>query len=82
MIFAPGDTAEVTAGLGSFTTVGNPVIFIDGQQQQLDANGIALYHKKVGKEKRRTIPVVITFTNPHTGKKESIENEISYTVKQ
>ena len=82
MVFAAGDTAEITAGLGSFTTTGNPIIYINGQQQQLDANGVAFYRKKVGKEEKGKIPVVITFTNPHTGEKTSVQKQISYIVKK
>jgi len=82
MVFAAGDTAEITAGLGSFTTTGNPIIYINGQQQQLDANGIAFYRKKVGKEEKGKIPIVITFTNPHTGEKTSVQKQISYIVKK
>jgi hypothetical protein len=74
-----GETLEVKAGLGAFSTASNPIITINGQRQIVNENGFASYKIAVG-EKDDRIPVSISFKNPNTGEPVTKTMYVSYTV--
>lgn|GEM_PF-6931805 len=77
----PGETLELTAGLGLFSAENKPLITINGHKQNVDFNGISVYQKKVGNVSGEyTVPITISFKNPNTGKIQFVSKTVSYTV--
>jgi len=75
----PGDELEVTAGVGAFSAAAKPDIYINGQKQNLTADGIADYKTKVSST--GNINVKIEYYKPD-GTKDVINKEVKYTVGQ
>ena len=80
MYFLPGQTLEINVGLGRFSNDIKHKVIISGQQQLLNADGIAEYKKVVTVGKGGSIPIVITYTDPNTGEQQTVTKNISYTV--
>lgn len=75
-----GETLEIIAGLGAFTTVNKPDIIINGKPSAVDENGVATYKIKVTGTGGK-IPVSISFIDPNTGQIVTWSKEISYIVR-
>jgi hypothetical protein len=75
-----GQSIEVCAGIGCFSTSIRPVITMDGKRIKAEDNGVAtcIFYakKKVG---TYTIPVTIEYPRPD-GSKQTISKNIKYTV--
>ena len=75
-----GDEIKITAGIGTFSIVMQPVITISGKNMQPGENGVVTYEfnspLKAGKY---LVPVKIEFTKPD-GSKGYITKDIEYTV--
>lgn len=77
----PGQPLEITAGIGAYSKMGNSTkITIDGGYVALNANGIADYKTTVGGPGTYTKTVHIEYFNQATGKMETKDVPISYTV--
>jgi hypothetical protein len=75
-----GQEIEITAGVGSFSRMGNPKITIDGKEFPIGEYGTANYKFKASKKVGKYIlPVKIEYTD-EDGKKEMITKEVEYTV--
>lgn len=77
----PGQPLEITAGIGAYSKMGNNTkITIDGGYVALNANGVADYKTTVGGPGTYTKNVHIEYFNQATGRIETKEVPISYTV--
>ena len=77
----PGETLEIQAGIGAFSTRGNPEIVIDGKLSKINEDGYVLYKTKTpNKPGTYSIPVHLSFVNPTTGKDESWMVNVNYTI--
>jgi len=75
-----GEKIEITAGIGSFSTRGSPVITINRKNVTLSENGVAIYSFKASnKPGKHFVPVTLEFTD-HDGKKMTQEFAVEYTV--
>jgi gliding motility-associated protein GldM len=76
----PGQPFELTAGLGSYSSANFPKVSVNGSNVPVDANGVALYKENAGGGGERTLNVVVSYKNPNTGKDESVNKVVKYTV--
>ena len=76
----PGQEIEITAGIGAFSKAAQPTIQIGGNNVALGEDGAA--HTKIsgGAVGLHSIPIKITYFNQTTGKQETVEKKIEYTV--
>ncbi|HRH60117.1 MAG TPA: GldM family protein, partial [Chitinophagaceae bacterium] len=70
----------ITAGIGAFSKAVQPSITIDGQNVPLNASGVAEYKTTVGGSGGYTKKVHISFINQATGKPDSRDYDLQYTV--
>jgi gliding motility-associated protein GldM len=75
----PGDELDVNAGVGAFSAAAKPTIYVNGAEQQLNAEGVAEYKTKVSST--GTVNVKIEYYKPD-GSKDVITKDIKYTVGQ
>ncbi len=75
-------TLEITAGIGSYTSLAKPRITINGFEQLVNEEGIAIYKQKITSKNSYPIPVSISFRDPNTGETKTINKNITYTVFQ
>ena len=73
----PGDELEVTAGVGAFSAAAKPKITINGQPQNVGADGTADYKTKVSST--GTVNVKIEYIKPD-GSTGTIDKAVKYTV--
>ena len=73
----PGDELEVTAGVGAFSAAAKPKISINGQPQNVGADGTADYKTKVSST--GTVNVKIEYIKPD-GSTGTIDKAVKYTV--
>lgn len=78
----PGQPFELTAGLGAFSSENTPKVSVNGANVPVDANGVATFKETAGGGGQKRFNVVISYVNPNTGKTETTNKEISYTVGQ
>lgn len=78
----PGQPFELTAGLGAFSSANLPKVSVNGASVPVDASGVATYKETAGGGGERSLNVVISYTNPNTGKEESTTKQIKYTIGQ
>ena len=76
----PGQEIEIKAGIGAFSKAATPTITIGGSSVGLGDEGFALYKTQAGGVGSHSIPVRITYTNQVTGKQETKEVNVEYTV--
>ncbi len=76
----PGEEIEVKAGLGSFNSNATPHVTIDGRPISNNANGIAEAKFPAGGSGAHKMSVVVSYTDPNTGKPASVTKEVEYTV--
>ena len=75
-----GEKLEVTAGIGSFSTLVLPQIFINGKKRNLNAEGFVKYKINVpNKPGKYFIPVKINFKKPD-GTNATLKKQIEYNV--
>ncbi len=78
----PGQELEITAGVGAFSKKAQPTIVIGGSPVQIGEDGAAHMKLPGGGVGSHTVPVKITYMNQETGKPETIEKNVTYTVGQ
>jgi gliding motility-associated protein GldM len=76
----PGQEIEITAGIGAFSKAAQPTVIIGNKVVPLDADGVAKTKITGGGVGSNTIPIKITYFNQTTGKEETKEKKIEYTV--
>lgn len=75
-----GDTVVVTAGVGAFTDMMCPRIFIAGSPIKLNRDKVAVYRfTATGKPGMHTIPVKMEFMGPN-GSRETRSKDLKYTI--
>ncbi|MGG9961025.1 hypothetical protein [Ferruginibacter sp. SUN106] len=75
-----GDEIKITAGIGMFSTIMQPVITINNKIMQPEWNGVITYSFKAsGKAGKYIVPVKIEYTKPD-GTKSFLTKNIEYTV--
>lgn len=80
--FLPGQTLEINVGLGSYVKNIKPQIFIDGQEQAVNAEGYTIFKKPITSRKSGLIPITISYKDPNTGQTKTMSKQLSYTVLQ
>jgi gliding motility-associated protein GldM len=79
----PGQPIKITAGLGAFSTENLPTVSINGSPRPVDpATGSATWETTASGGGDQSVNVVVSFTNPNTGQKESVNKTVKYTVGQ
>jgi gliding motility-associated protein GldM len=78
----PGQTLEVKAGIGTFSSNAKPTISIGGVTQVANDSGFARYTTSISGGSGGTIPVVVKFKDPNTGQETTKTTEVRYTVGQ
>lgn len=76
----PGQDIEITAGIGAFSKAAQPTVVIGGKTIPLDAEGVAKTTIRGDAVGPKSVPVKITYFNQTTGKQETVEKKIEYTV--
>jgi hypothetical protein len=75
-----GEKIEITAGVGSFSTLCKPIININHKNMTLNESGAGVYSFEASaKSGKHIIPVKIEFTD-QDGKQNVFEKKIEYTV--
>lgn len=79
-IVAPGDSIELTAGIGAYLSSARPNITIAGVSVPSYSGGLAKYSLCASKKPGRySIPVKIEFTTPY-GRRYTVERDVRYRV--
>ncbi|MEO5564693.1 MAG: gliding motility protein GldM [Chitinophagaceae bacterium] len=78
----PGQQLEITAGVGAFSKKAQPTIVIGGSPITIGEDGAAHTTLSGGGIGQHSVPVKITYMNQETGKLETIEKSVTYTVGQ
>jgi gliding motility-associated protein GldM len=76
----PGQDIEITAGVGAFSKKAQPTILIGGSGINIGEDGAAHTKLAGGGVGSHTVPVKITYMNQESGKMETIEKTVTYTV--
>ncbi|WP_298301542.1 gliding motility protein GldM [Hydrotalea sp.] len=76
----PGQELDVTAGIGAFNKESKPSITIDGAGVPLQPDGTGLYKTTVGGPGAYVKKLHISYFNQATGKQETKDVDIKYTV--
>ncbi len=77
----PGQELEIKAGVGAFSKASLPVVYINGQPQQMTDSGFVKYRTQVNGVGPGSVPVRIEYTDQE-GQKQVIETKVAYTVGQ
>jgi hypothetical protein len=79
-IVAPGDTIELSAGIGAYYSSVRPNITIAGASVPVYSGGLAFYTLRASKRPGRySIPVKIEYTTPY-GRQSTVERDVRYQV--
>lgn len=79
----PGQPIKIIAGLGAFSTENLPTVTINGSPRPVDpATGSATWETTASGGGDQSVNVVVSFTNPNTGQKETVNKTVKYTVGQ
>lgn len=79
-VVAPGDTIELSAGIGAYYSSVRPKITIAGASVPVYSGGLAFYTLRASKRPGRySIPVKIEYTTPY-GRQSTIERDVRYQV--
>lgn len=76
----PGQELVVTAGVGAFNDQAKPTVSIGGSAIPLNENGVAEKKFNVSGTGNQKIHVNIKFFNQSSGKEETLDKDIEYTV--
>jgi hypothetical protein len=80
-IVEAGDMIEIFAGVGAFNKMARAEVTINGRAVPLQDEGVASYKLKApDKPGKHIVPVKITYINQETGRKDTINKRITYTV--
>lgn len=80
-VVAPGDTVELSAGIGAYYSSARPNITIAGVSAAANPGGLAIYTLRASKRPGRySIPVRIEFATPY-GHRSTVERDVYYRVK-
>jgi gliding motility-associated protein GldM len=78
----PGQQLEITAGVGAFSKKAQPIITIGGTATPIGEDGAAHTTLAGGGIGAHSVPIRITYMNQETGKMETIDKTVTYTVGQ
>jgi gliding motility-associated protein GldM len=78
----PGQTLEVKAGIGAFSSAAKPTITINGVSQVANDSGFARYTTTIGGGGSGSVPVTVSFKDPNTGETVQKSTTVNYTVGQ
>jgi hypothetical protein len=79
-VVAPGDTIELSAGIGAYYSFARPNITIAGVSVAADSRGLAFYTLRPStRPGRYSIPVRIEYTTPY-GHQSTVERVVRYKV--
>lgn len=78
----PGQTLEVKAGIGSFSSAAKPTVTINGVSQVANDSGFARYTTTISGGAGGAIPIKVSFKDPNTGQVTEKTSEVRYTVGQ
>ena len=79
-IVEPGQTIEITAGIGAYSTAAQPKVWVNGKAINTNDDGVAVYKfRSAASPGKFKVPVTINFTKPD-GTKETVKQSIEYTV--
>jgi len=80
-VVLPGNKIDITAGVGAFSSSIQPKVIIGNMPVPVDESGVANYsviaQRKPG---RYSVRVKMSFFNARTGKNETVEKDIVYSV--
>ena len=80
-VVAPGDTIELSAGIGAYYSFARPNITIAGVSVPAISGGLAFYTLRASKRPGRySIPVRIEFVTPY-GHRSTVERDVYFRVK-
>jgi gliding motility-associated protein GldM len=75
----PGQELEVSAGIGAFSKGAKPTVIINGANQPLTADGMAMYKTTVSGAGEKSVDVKINYVKPD-GSTATLNKTIKYTV--
>jgi hypothetical protein len=79
-IVKPGEEIEIMAGIGEFTQINSPRVYVDKQIIPMNMNSFAIYKfKATSKPGTYWLPVKINFIDEE-GREQVFEKEVEYTV--
>jgi len=78
----PGQSINVTAGVGGFSTQVKPKITIGGQTMEVTGDGTVTRKIDAGAVGTHSIPVHISYIDQNDGKEKVVDRKIEYTVGQ
>ncbi len=78
----PGQTLEIKAGIGAFSSAAKPTISIGGSSQVANDSGFARYTTQVSGGTGGEVPISVSFKDPNTGQVMTKTTKVSYTVGQ
>lgn len=78
----PGQQIDITAGVGAFSKKAQPAISIGGSSVPIGEDGAAHSTLAGGGIGQHSIPISITFMNQESGKMQTINKTVDYTVGQ
>jgi gliding motility-associated protein GldM len=76
----PGQELVITAGVGAFNDQAKPTVTIGGTTIGLNENGVAEKKFNVTGSGNQKVHVTVKFFNQSTGKEETLDKDIDYTV--
>jgi gliding motility-associated protein GldM len=78
----PGQEIEIMAGVGAFSKKSKPEIYVAGARTEIGEDGAAHTKMSGGGIGSHTVPVRIIFMNQESGKMDTINKTVTYTVGQ
>ena len=78
----PGQTLEIKAGIGAFSSKAKPTISIGGVSQVANDSGFARYTTTVSGGSGGNVPISVSYKDPNTGQVTTKNTTVSYTVGQ
>lgn len=76
----PGQTLEIKAGIGAFSSNAKPTISIAGVSQVANDSGFARYTTTVSGGSGGNVPITVSYKDPNTGQVTTKSTTVSYTV--
>ncbi len=78
----PGQTLEIKAGIGAFSSKAKPTVSINGVSQIANDSGFARYTTQVSGGSGGNVPISVSFKDPNIGQVTTKNTTVSYTVGQ
>ncbi|MES2646902.1 MAG: GldM family protein [Bacteroidota bacterium] len=76
----PGQTLEIKAGIGAFSSNAKPTVSINGVSQVANDSGFARYTTQVSGGSGGNVPISVSFKDPNTGQVMTKSTSVAYTV--